>query len=49
MLSGLDRKDCWAIAEYRGAMSPDGLQHLFAVSAALLDRGPGPLCCGRNP
>ena len=28
MVSGLDRKNCWTIAEHRGA--PDGLQHLLA-------------------
>ena len=30
MLSGLDRKNCWTIAEHRGDLSPDGLQHLLA-------------------
>jgi SRSO17 transposase len=30
MLSGLDRKNCWTIAEHRGATTPDGLQHLLA-------------------
>jgi SRSO17 transposase len=30
MLSGLDRKNCWTIAERRGDVSPDGLQHLLA-------------------
>ena len=30
MLSGLDRKNCWTIAEYRGDETPDGLQHLLA-------------------
>ena len=30
MVSGLDRKNCWTIAEHRGAASPDGLQHLLA-------------------
>jgi SRSO17 transposase len=29
-LSGLDRKNCWTIAEHRGDASPDGLQHLLA-------------------
>ncbi|MDQ6848399.1 MAG: IS701 family transposase [Actinomycetota bacterium] len=29
MLSGLDRKNCWTIAESRGAASPYGLQHLL--------------------
>jgi SRSO17 transposase len=29
MLSGLDRKNCWTIAEARGAGTPDGLQHLL--------------------
>jgi SRSO17 transposase len=29
MVSGLDRKNCWTIAEHRGAASPDGLQHLL--------------------
>ena len=30
MLSGLDRKNCWTIAEHCGDLSPDGLQHLLA-------------------
>ena len=30
MLSGLDRKNCWTIAEARGELTPDGLQHLLA-------------------
>ena len=30
MASGLDRKNCWTIAEHRGAETPDGLQHLLA-------------------
>ncbi len=30
MLSGLDRKNCWTIAEHRGDLTPDGLQHLLA-------------------
>ena len=30
MVSGLDRKNCWTIAERRGAATPDGLQHLLA-------------------
>ncbi len=30
MISGLDRKNCWTIAEHRGATTPDGLQHLLA-------------------
>jgi DNA-binding CsgD family transcriptional regulator len=30
MLSGLPRKNCWTIAEHRGDLSPDGLQHLLA-------------------
>jgi SRSO17 transposase len=30
MLSGLDRKNCWTIAEQRGDGTPDGLQHLLA-------------------
>lgn len=30
MVSGLDRKNCWTIAERRGATTPDGLQHLLA-------------------
>jgi SRSO17 transposase len=29
-LSGLDRKNCWTIAEHCGDVSPDGLQHLLA-------------------
>jgi len=30
MVSGLDRKNCWTIAEARGDLTPDGLQHLLA-------------------
>lgn len=30
MASGLDRKNCWTIAEHRGSATPDGLQHLLA-------------------
>ena len=30
MLSGLDRKNCWTIAEHRGDVTPDGLQHLLS-------------------
>jgi SRSO17 transposase len=30
MLSGLDRKNCWTIAEHRGERSPGGLQHLLS-------------------
>ena len=30
MISGLDRKNCWTIAEHRGDRSPDGLQHLLS-------------------
>lgn len=30
MVSGLDRKNCWTIAEHRGDLSPDGLQHLLS-------------------
>jgi SRSO17 transposase len=30
MVSGLDRKNCWTIAEHRGEATPDGLQHLLA-------------------
>jgi SRSO17 transposase len=30
MLSTLERKNCWSIAEYLGDVSPDGLQHLLA-------------------
>jgi len=30
LLSGLDRKNCWTIAEHRGDASPDGLQHLLS-------------------
>jgi SRSO17 transposase len=30
MVSGLDRKNCWTIAEHRGSATPDGLQHLLA-------------------
>jgi SRSO17 transposase len=30
MLSALERKNCWTIAEHRGDVTPDGLQHLLA-------------------
>jgi SRSO17 transposase len=30
MLSGLERKNCWTIAEHRGAITPNGLQHPLA-------------------
>jgi SRSO17 transposase len=30
MLSTLERKNCWSIAEYLGDVSPDGLRHLLA-------------------
>lgn len=30
LLSGLDRKNCWTIAERRGNSSPDGLQHMLS-------------------
>ena len=33
MLSGLERKNCWTIAEYRDDLTPDGLQHLLARAA----------------
>jgi SRSO17 transposase len=30
MVAGLDRKNCWTIAEHRGNATPDGLQHLLS-------------------
>ena len=30
LVSGLDRKNCWTIAEHRGQATPEGLQHLLA-------------------
>jgi SRSO17 transposase len=30
MLAPLERKNCWTIAEHRGDVTPDGLQHLLA-------------------
>ena len=30
LLSGLDRKNCWTIAEQAGDMTPNGLQHLLS-------------------
>jgi SRSO17 transposase len=30
LLSSLDRKNCWTIAEHRGDTTPDGLQHLLS-------------------
>jgi SRSO17 transposase len=29
MLAPLERKNCWTIAEHRGDLTPDGLQHLL--------------------
>jgi SRSO17 transposase len=33
MLAPLERKNCWTIAEHRGDLSPDGLQHLLATAS----------------
>ncbi len=33
MLSTLEKKNCWTIAEYLGEVSPDSLQHLLARAA----------------
>jgi len=33
MLSTLEKKNCWTIAEYLGEVTPDGLQHLLARAA----------------
>jgi hypothetical protein len=30
LLAGLQRKNCWTIAEHAGDPSPDGIQHLLA-------------------
>jgi len=30
LLSGLERKNCWTIAEHRGDATPDALQHLLS-------------------
>ena len=30
LLSGLDRKNCWTIAEHRGDANPEALQHLLS-------------------
>jgi SRSO17 transposase len=30
MLSGLEKKNCWTIAEHRGLKTPYGLQHLLS-------------------
>ena len=32
LLSNVDRKNCWSIAEHRGARTPDALQHLLSRS-----------------
>lgn len=29
LISGLEKKNCWTIAEHRGQATPDGLQHLL--------------------
>jgi SRSO17 transposase len=44
MVSGLDRKNCWAIAEHRGAATPDGLQHLLARASWDADAVRDDLC-----
>src|SRR4051812_4340274 len=38
LVSGLDRKNCWTIAEHRGDQSPDGLQHLLSRAKWDADR-----------
>ena len=30
LVSGVERKNCWTIAEHRGHSSPDALQHLLS-------------------
>ncbi|HEV7146614.1 MAG TPA: hypothetical protein VGN48_06400, partial [Pedococcus sp.] len=30
LMSGLDRKNCWTIAEHAGQATPDGLPHLLS-------------------
>jgi len=30
LLADLPRKNCWALAEHAGELSPDGMQHLLA-------------------
>ncbi len=35
--SGLDRKNCWTIAEHRGQASPHALQHLLARAKWVAD------------
>ena len=44
MVSGLDRKNCWTIAEHRGAATPDGLQHLLARASWDADAVRDDLC-----
>ena len=33
LLADLERKNCWSIAEHRGARSPDALEHLLFRAA----------------
>lgn len=45
MVSGLDRKNCWNIAEHRGAATTlDGLQHLLARASWDADEVRDDLC-----
>src|SRR6516162_5370327 len=37
MVSGLDRKNCWTIAEHRGAVTPDGLQRQYSGTAGRVE------------
>ncbi len=34
-----DRKNCWTIAEHRGDLTPDGLQHLLSRATWDADAG----------
>ena len=44
LLSDLDRKNCWSIAEDRGAKTPDALQHLLSRSVWKADLIRDDLC-----
>lgn len=41
LLSGLEKKNCWTIAEHTVRASPDGLQHLLSQGQVGRRRGPG--------
>ncbi len=48
LMSGLDRKNCWTIAEQRGHGTPDGLQHLLG-RAKWTPRPSAMICVATSP